>query len=164
MENYKIITKNEYHQNKIIYSKMIKQLFKNDNSKLANTKELIKHLDNIFDKNINNDAFLILNIKDEKIISMVNFLQYNNIENLWCLFSVFTLKSQRKKGYGKKILEYGIEQVKNKKAKILISGIEQDNQASIELHKKVGFTYSLKSWDELAEGFPKNHLGFIIKF
>lgn len=164
MNNYKVINKDEYQQNKSTYLKMIKQLFKNDDSKIANTKELVNHLDTIFDKNIDNDAFLILNIENDKIISIVNFLQYNNIENLWCLFSIFTLKNYRKKGYGKKILKYGIEQVKKKNAKILISGIEKDNKVSIKLHQKVGFIYSGKSWDELAPGFPKNHLGFIIKF
>ena len=107
MNNYKVINKDEYQQNKSTYLKMIKQLFKNDDSKIANTKELVNHLDTIFDKNIDNDAFLILNIENDKIISMVNFLQYNNIENLWCLFSIFTLKNYRKKGYGKKILKYG---------------------------------------------------------
>lgn len=143
---------------------MIKELFKNDDSKIANIKEITSHLDYIFSKDITNDSMLILNIKNNRIISLINFLQYNNVENLWCLFSLFTLKSERKKGYGKDILKYGLEKVRKKQAKILISGIEEDNEESISLHKKIGFVYSEKNWDEIADGFPENHLGFIYEF
>lgn len=143
---------------------MIKELFKNDDSKIANIKEITSHLDYIFSKDITNDSMLILNIKNNRIISLINFLQYNNVENLWCLFSLFTLKSERKKGYGKDILKYGLEEVRKKQAKILISGIEEDNEESISLHKKIGFVYSEKNWDEIADGFPENHLGFIYEF
>lgn len=36
-----------------------------------------------------------------------------------------------------------------------------DNTSSIKLHEKVGFKYANCNWDELAEGFPENHLGYI---
>ena len=111
-----------------------------------------------------NESFLILNIKNGKLLSMINFLQYNNIENLWCLFSVFTLKSERRKGYAEDILKFGVNEVKKKKAKYLLSGIEPDNLSSIKLHEKVGFKYSGKMWNELADGFPENHLGYIYEF
>lgn len=164
MKKYKIIRKNEYKQNKKYYIKLIEELFKNDSSKIANITEFINHLEFIFSNDHQNDSMLILKIEDEKIISMINFLQYNNVDNLWCLFSLFTLKSKRKMGYGEQILKYGVEQVKNKQAKLLISGIEADNTESIKLHEKVGFKNSGKMWDELAAGFPKNYIGFIIKF
>lgn len=161
---YTIVDKQDYWKNKNKYITMIKELFKNDDSKIANIKEITSHLDYIFSKDITNDSMLILNIKNNRIISMINFLQYNNVENLWCLFSLFTLKSERKKGYGKDILKYGLEKVRKKQAKILISGIEEDNEESISLHKKIGFVYSGKNWDEIADGFPENHLGFIYEF
>lgn len=164
MRNYKIITRDEYKTNKDDYIKLIDELFKNDDSKIANIQEFTDHLEFIFSDNHQNDSMLILNIEDGKIISMINFLQYNNIDNLWCLFSLFTLKSKRKMGYGEQMLKYGVEQVKNKKAKLLISGIESDNIESIKLHEKVGFKNSGKMWDELADGFPKNHIGYIIEF
>ena len=69
---------------------------------------------------------------------------------LGCLFSLFTLKTKRKRGYGEKILKYGIKQIKNKQAKLLISGIEPTNIESIKLHEKVGFRNSGKMWNELA--------------
>ena len=161
---YTIVDKQDYWKNKNKYITMIKELFKNDDSKIANIKKITSHLDYIFSKDITNDSMLILNIKNNRIISMINFLQYNNVENLWCLFSLFTLKSERKKGYGKDILKYGLEKVRKKQAKILISGIEEDNEESISLHKKIGFVYSGKNWDEIADGFPENHLGFIYEF
>ena len=161
---YNVIYKNDYWINKQKYIDMIKELFKNDNSKIANIQEIENHLDFIFNKEIDNDAMLILKVKNNKIISMINFLQYDNIDNLWCLFSLFTLKSERRKGYAEKILKYGIERVKEKKAKLLISGIKEENKESILLHEKVGFKYSGKYWDEIAEGFPENHLAFIYEF
>lgn len=164
MKNYKIIKRNEYKKNKEYYIKLIDELFINDSSKIANITEFINHLEFIFSDNHQNDSMLILNIEEGKIISMVNFFQYNNVDNLWCLFSLFTLKSKRKMGYGEKMLKYGIEQVKNKQAKLLISGIEADNIESIKIHEKVGFKNSGKMWDELAAGFPENHIGFIIEF
>lgn len=164
MKNYKIITREDYKKNKNDYIKLIDELFKNDDSKISNTQEFTEHLEFIFSDNHQNDSMLILNIEDGKVISMINFLQYNNLDNLWCLFSLFTLKSKRKMGYGEQMLKYGVEQVKNKQAKLLISGIEYDNIGSIKLHEKVGFKNSGKMWDELADGFPKNQVGYIIEF
>ena len=162
--DYKVIRKKEYKQNKNIYLNMINKLFLNDNSKIANIEEFTNHLEFIFNDDIDNDAILILNIENNKIISMVNFLQHNNIENQWCLFSLFTLKSERNKGYGENMLRYGVNEIKNLGAKLLISGIEKENVESIKLHEKVGFINSGKMWDELASGFPENHLGYIIEF
>lgn len=164
MKNYKIITRDDYITNKDDYIKLIDELFENDDSKIANIEEFTNHLEFIFSDDHQNDSMLILNIKDGKVISMINFLQYNNLDNLWCLFSLFTLKSKRKMGYGEQMLRYGVEQVKNKQAKLLISGIESDNIESIKLHEKVGFKNSGKKWDELADGFPENHIGYIIEF
>lgn len=162
MENYKIITRKEYKNNKQEYIEKIEELFKNDDSEIANITEFVNHLEFIFSDNYNNDSMLILNVENNKIVSMINFFQYNNIENLWCLFSLFTQKEKRKKGYGEKMLKFGIDQVKKKEAKMLISGIKEDNIESIKLHKKVGFKNSGKTWNQLAEGFPEGHIGFII--
>lgn len=162
--NYQIITKQQYHNERKNILEMVKELFKNDNSKIANLEEFLNHLDYLFNKDMANDAFLILNTKNGKILSMVNFLQYNNIENLWCLFSIFVLKSERNKGYAKDILNFGINEVKKKKAKHLLSGIEINNVASIKLHERIGFQYTGKMWDDLIPGFPQNHLGYIYEF
>jgi len=161
---YKIITRDDYKKNKDYYIKLIDELFTNDSSKIANITEFINHLEFIFSNNQNNDSILILNIENNKLISMVNFLEYNNIEKLWCLFSLFTLKSKRNLGYGQEILKYGINQVKNRGAKGLISGIEPTNLQSIRLHEKLGFKNSGKMWNEIAEGFPENHIAYILKF
>lgn len=164
MENYKIITREDYKKSKNRYIELINELFKNDDSKIANIEEFTEHLDFIFSDSHQNDAMLILNIEDGKIISMINFLQYDSIENLWCLFSLFTLKTKRKMGYGEQMLRYGVEQIKKRDAKLLISGIESTNIESIKVHEKVRFKNSGKMWDELADGFPENHLGYIIEF
>lgn len=161
---YQIITKYEYHKERETIINMIKKLFKDDDSKITNIQDFSNHLDFIFADEMTNESFLILNIENGKLLSMINFLQYNNIENLWCLFSVFTLKSERRKGYAENILKFGIDEVKKRKAKYLLSGIEADNLSSIKLHEKLGFKYSGKMWDELADGFPENHLGYIYEF
>ena len=161
---YQIITKQEYPKQRKIIFDMVKELFKNEDSKIANLQEFFNHLDYLFSKDISNEAFLILNVKNGKILSMINFLQYNNIENLWCLFSIFTLKNERHKGYAEAILKFGINQIKKRNAKYLISGIEQKNISSIKLHEKVGFKYAGKMWDEFIEGVPKNYLGYIYDF
>ncbi len=48
MENYKIITRQKYKINRNQYAEMIKELFKNDKSEIANFKKIIRHLDFIF--------------------------------------------------------------------------------------------------------------------
>lgn len=160
--NYEIINKTKFKANKDQYINKIKKLFYNDLSSIANIEEFSKHLEFIFNDNISNDAFLVLLLdSNEDIISMINFLQYNNIDNLWCLF---TKDSYRKQGYGEKVLKFGIDELKKRNATLLISGIEKDNIPSIALHEKIGFVYSGKSWNELADGFPSNHLGFIYNF
>ncbi len=64
-------------------------------------------------------------------------------------------------GYGEKILRYRLSKLKNYNCSKLISGIESSNIPSIKLHEKVGFKYAGYNWDEVAAGFPKDHLGFI---
>ena len=163
MKNYRIITKEDYKNNKKNYVNLIRELFKDDNSEIANLKEFIEHLDFIFSDNHKNDSMLILNIEEGKIVSMINFLQYDNIENFWCLFSLFTLKSKRKMGYAEKILKYGIKQIKNKNAKLLISGIKPTNIESIRIHEKVGFRNSGKKWSEFGNGFSDDYIVYFIK-
>lgn len=160
MGNYKVIERNDYQENKIKYLDMIKELFFNDDNKLANYDEINKHLDFIFSSD-NNKALLIMYIENNKIISMVNFLQYDNQENKWVLFSLFTKNTERHKGYGYNILKYSFEVLRKYNVKYLLSGIEKDNIPSIKLHLKLGFNYTGKKWDEIAPGFPSNHDAYL---
>ena len=57
-----------------------------------------------------------------------------------------------------------LSKLKKYKCTKLISGIEGENIPSIKLHEKVGFKYANCNWDELASGFPENHLGYIYNF
>ena len=161
---YKIVEKNDYKKNKEYYISLIKEIFERDNNKLANIDEIINHLDFIFNEDYKNNSFLILQVENDKLISMINAYEYNSINHDWCFFSLFTKKEYRKKGYGEKIIKCALECVKKYECSKVISGIENDNYASVELHKKVGFKYTGCNWDELANGFPKNHLGFIYEF
>ena len=160
---YQIINKHHYHKERKKIINMVNELFKNDDSKIANIEEFSNHLDYIFSKDMVNDSFLVLNIEQGKILSMINFLQYNNIENLWCLFSLFTLKSERGKGHAKDILIFGINELKKRQAKHLLSGIEENNLISIKLHEKVGFQYTGKMWNDFGDGFPDDYLVYIYK-
>lgn len=156
----RLVRGREYFNYKEYYRKLINQLFKNDNDVIANTDETVDHLDFIF-SNENNDAFLLLNFENDKLVCMVNFLEYDNRYKFWCLFSVFTLKSERKKGLAEEIIHIGLDELKKCKCQKLIAGIEEENIPSIKLHEKIGFKFSGKSWNQIAEGFPSNHLGFI---
>ena len=45
----------------------------------------------------------------------------------------------------------------------IVSGIENDNVSSIKIHESVGFINSGMMWNEIEEGFPSDHMGFVIK-
>ena len=103
----KLITKDNYIKNDI--SKLVEELFSGDNSSIANLEETIEHLDFIF-SNPNNQAFLLLEIIDGKLISMVNFLEYNNILKDWSLFSIYTKKEYRNKGIAFNLINEGLNE------------------------------------------------------
>lgn len=159
--NYKFSDKKDYHENKDEYIKLIEKMYEGDNNKLANLEEIKQHLEFIFSEQYANNSFLIFQKEDERLISMVNFFEYNNCSNEWCLFSLFTNQHYRKKGYGEKIMIYTLSKLKQYKCNKLIVGIEKENIPSIKPHEKIGFKYANCNWDDLAEGFPKNYLGFI---
>ena len=158
---YKLITKKEYLNEKSKYLIFIKKMFENDSNKLANYDKICEHLEYIFTSPYRNEAFLVFEIEDDELISMVNFYEYDNCKNEWCLFSLFTNQKFRRLGYGKKIITYAINLLKNYKCSKLISGIEAENIPSIKLHELVGFKFANCDWNKLADGFPENHLGYI---
>ena len=157
---FKVVLKDEYLSNKNKYLNDLRVLYLNDNSKLANIEMIEKHLNFIF--TISN-SLLVLLYDNDKLVSMVNGYEYNNINHDWCIFSLFTNKEYRNHGLGYKVLEYIIEEIKKYNHNIIISGIEQDNISSIKLHERIGFVNSGMKWDEIEPGFPNNHLGFIYK-
>ena len=157
-----IINKKQYFNEKKKIVSLITDLFENDSDVIANIEELTKHLDFIFSLE-NNKAFLLLDIVDEKLLCMVNFLEYNSIKKEWCLFSVFTKKSERKKSLGKIIIREGIKEVIKEEGTLIVAGIKEINTASRKLHSSMGFTYEGKNWDEVADGFPEDHLAYTYK-
>lgn len=160
---FKILDSSNYLDENEKYLSLVKKMFENDDNKLANIVDFKKHLDFIFSSTYGNKAFLVLLIIDEKLISMVNFYEYNSLEHDWCLFTLFTEKNNRQKGYGEKTLQYALKELKKYNYNNLISGIESDNIASIKLHEKNGFVYAKCKWDEFADGFPENHLCYIYR-
>ena len=139
--NYKVILKEDYLLNRDEYLKDINYLYENDDNKLANIDEIEKHLDFIFGCS---NSLLVMLFNDDKLISMVNAYEYNNIYSEWCIFLLFTKKDYRNQGLGYKTLKIIIDEIKKYNPTKIISGIEEDNIASIKLHKKVGFVYNLK--------------------
>ena len=157
---FKVVLRDDYLLNKNKYLFDINNLYQNDDCKLANIDDISKHLDFIF--NIPN-SLLVLLYDENKLISMVNGYEYNNIHHDWCICSLFTNKEYRGQGLGYKIINYIIEEIKKYKPNKIVSGIEQDNVSSIKVHEKIGFINSGMMWNEIEEGFPNNHLGFIYK-
>lgn len=158
---FKVLDNDNYINEKEKCLLLVGKMFEDDNNKLANMDEFKKHLDFIFSSLYGNKAFLILFIVGEKLISMVNFFEYDSINHNWCIFTLFTEKNSRRKGYGEQTLFYGLKELKKYDCNILISGIEKENIASIKLHEKYGFKYAGCNWDEFADGFPENHLCYI---
>lgn len=161
MHMFKVLDSNNYVNEKEKCLLLVEKMFENDNNKLANITDFKKHLDFIFSSAYGNKTFLVLFILEEKLVSMVNFYEYNSLEHDWCIFTLFTEKNNRNKGFGEQTLLYGLKELKKYDYNNLISGIEKDNIASIKLHEKNGFIYANCNWNEFAEGFPENHLCYI---
>ena len=101
---YKIIDNNNFKTEKDKYITLVEKVFANDSDKIANILEFEKHLNYIFASPYNNQAFWVLLIVDETLISMVNFFEYDSLNHDWCLFTTFTNKKYRCKGYASKVL------------------------------------------------------------
>lgn len=157
---FKVVLKDDYLLNRDKYLTDIKYLYLDDDNKFANIDEISKHLDFIF--NITN-SLLVLLYDGNKLVSMVNGYEYNNIYRNWCICSLFTNKEYRGQGLGYKALKYIIEEIKKYNPNMIVSGIEEDNVLSIKLHEKIGFINSGMMWNEIEEGFPKDYLGFIYR-
>lgn len=157
---FKVVLKEDYLINKNKYIEDIKNLYLNDDNKLANIDDISKHLDFIF--NVPN-SLLVLLYDENKLVSMVNGYEYNNIYHDWCICSLFTNKEYRGKGLGHKVLKYIIEEIKKYNPNKIVSGIEENNILSIRVHEKIGFKNSGLKWNEIEDGFPEDHLGFIYK-
>ena len=155
---FKLITKDNYVKEDI--SKLIEELFKGDKSSIANLEETMEHLDFIF-SNSNNQSFLLMDMDNEKLIGMVNFLEYNNILKDWALFSIYVKKEYRNKGIAFNLINEGLKKVRKLNGNRIVSGIDENNFQSINLHKKLGFIDSGKMWNEIDDGFPENHKAFI---
>lgn len=158
--NYVTILKNDYNENKTKYLEYISKLIKDDNSKIANMSEITNHLNFIFKFD---NSILVFLFNDDELISMVNAYEYNMEFHEWCVFSLFTKNKYRGQGIGIQTLQYILDKILEYNPSKIISGIEKENETSIKLHEKIGFKYSNCDWNELAEGFPENHLGFEYK-
>lgn len=157
---FKVVLKEDYLMNKNKYIDDIKKLYLDDDNKLANIDYICKHLEFIF--NVPN-SLLVLLYDDDKLVCMVNGYEYNNIYHDWCICSLFTNKEYRGEGLGYQVLKYIIEEIKKYNPNKIVSGIEEDNIASIKIHEKIGFINSGLKWNEIEDGFPDDHLGFIYK-
>lgn len=158
---YIVITKKTYNKTELMFK--INELFLNDNDELADTNIFLEYMDYIFDKSKNNKSFLILLEENEKIVSMVNFFEYNDIENFWVECTLFVKKEYRNKGYAKLILHKALNTLEKYRCNKLICGIKENNQNSIKFHLSNNFLDSGLSWDRLEQGFPLNHKGFVFK-
>ena len=152
-----VIRKKQYDEQFI--KNILTDLFLDDNDPIANVDETIEHLNFIFDQE-KNDAILIILWEDKKAISMVNALEYNNIEKVWCLFSVFTKKENRHQSGGSQVVKKIINEIEKVEGKYIIAGIEPNNKESINFHLKQGFIDLQKTWDEIDPNFPEGHQAF----
>lgn len=154
----KTIYKNEYNEKREYIEKLIKGIYKDDNDVMANSDETMNHLDSVFETE---GTFLLLNIDEDKLLCMANFLEFRPKE--WCVFAVFTRKEYREQGLAENLVQFGIDIIKQKAGEEIVAGISKENIASQKLHEKLGFKYLGETWDQVGSGFPKNHLAYIYK-
>ena len=157
---YEVVLSKDYLLNKSKYIEDIKLLYQDDTNKLANIDNITRHLDFIF--SIPN-SILVLLYDDNKLVSMVNGYEYNSIYHDFYICALFTKKEYRNQGLGYKTLKHIIEEIKKYNPNKIISGIEEDNFSSIKVHEKIGFINSHLKWNEIEEGFPDNHIGYVYK-
>lgn len=157
---FKIVIKDNFNRESL--KQEIELLFKNDDSNIANLKEFMDHLDFIFDKNSDNNSFLVLGYEENQLISMVNFLEYNYLTNYWAMFSLFVKKEYRHKKYAQLVFDKGINELSNYTVNKLFSGSHAENRFSINFHHKNKFRYMGCNWNEVESGFPMDLKAFVL--
>ena len=157
---FKVVLKDEYLSNKDKILDDIRYLYSDDDNKYANIDEITRCLNIIFDVP---NTLLVLLYDDDKLVCMVSGYEYNTMTHDWAVLALFNKKDYRGKGLGYRTLKFIVEEIKKNNPNKIVSGIEKKNDSSIKLHESVGFIKSGMMWNKIEEGFPDDHLGFIIK-
>ena len=158
--NFRIVLKEDYLSNRDKILDDIRYLYLCDDYKYANIDEITRCLDIIFGVP---NTLLVLLYEGDKLVCMVNGYEYNTMTHDWAVLALFTKKDYRGKGLGYKTLKFIVEEIRKYNPNKIVSGIEKDNISSIKLHESVGFINSGMMWNEIEDGFPDDHIGFIIK-
>ena len=97
---------------------------------------------------------IVFIIEDEK--GIIGYCLWLTRKNFYRLYSLAILQKFHSKGYGKMLLEYSLEHLKDKELRL---EVKQTNKQAVSLYEKFGFKIikTLKSY------YPNNIDGYLMK-
>lgn len=106
---------------------------------LCNIFEVDKETLNL-DKQLSNWVYFTLLLINNIPASVCRFVIFDYRKTIYCSRQVLTKKEFRRKGYAEIVLNEGFKFLsENHNCKKMISYIDKDNKASLNLHKKIGY-------------------------
>lgn len=82
--------------------------------------------------------FAMLQTKSNTLVSLIKIC-FSDEENMYFLQAFYTLPEFRGNGFGKKLIEHGIEYVKSLGGVKVGLGVSKDQVAAVALYEKLGF-------------------------
>lgn len=98
----------------------------------------------------------------DEIISVIEVLSSFDRKKAY-LYGVFTVEKYCSKGYGKKILQYVLEDLKKENIKEVELTVSPENEIAIKLYEKFGFKIKEKLENEYGEGNNRYLMTFDLK-
>ncbi|MCK8061147.1 MULTISPECIES: GNAT family N-acetyltransferase [unclassified Fusibacter] len=88
---------------------------------------------------VKGEKFTVIALQDEKIIGICRFWSSPFCDNEWLIEGLETKKCYRNIGLAISMINYGINELKNREVSKIQSNIDYRNLPSIRLHEKLGF-------------------------
>lgn len=126
----KVITKTWQHTYKgIMNEKFLNDLSENEEFRIKNSCESFSDIDN-------NQFVLIIN---DKIVGFINVgvTEDTNYENCGEIFAIYILESYQRKGFGKKLIDIGVQELKKLGFNKYIIGCIDGNPSN-QFYKQLG--------------------------
>ena len=98
-------------------------------------------------------SFYVFALTDNTVIGFAYFCQDEINKGQWYYGDLITHTEHRRLGIATKIIEHGIQFLKEKNALKLFTYVDKNNNSSIALHKKLSF--SISENQESINGFDK---------
>ena len=137
MQEVFIIDKEIFNKNQKYYEDLIINFYKDNGQNYTKKSLNIKRQINI------GGVFYSCYLKNNKILCLARlaklYINYKQLKTFYILRQIDTLVDFRKQGLAEKVLKSAFDYLRTKKAKKVVSMVDESNFASIKLHKKFGF-------------------------